>query len=256
MGTKRVNGTIKSCEDCFIAQLVNSTCSTLTEDDKRLLWNHSDLVQVKAGNSIDGHIAGVPAIVSVCAGSVGVRHGLSDGRQAISTLYSPGDIIDLRDLPCDSHCKVVALTDAFLCLHDSEAFETLVRRNQALSAIHYRNIRNQLRRSEARCLDLARKTPVERVATFLMDRYGQDTQPPDRPVTLHTFEKRADIADYLGLQPETLSRVLARLQFEGFIKVVGRQIIVLEDPAGLAKIAQGGRPRLGHGPRQDRGALA
>ncbi|MEM1200134.1 MAG: Crp/Fnr family transcriptional regulator [Pseudomonadota bacterium] len=256
MGTNKVNSIIKSCKDCFIAQLVNSTCSTLTDDDQRLLWAHSDLVQVKAGKSIDGHIGGVPAIVSVCAGSVGVRYGLSDGRQAISTLYSPGDIIDLRDLPADTHSKVIALTDAFLCLHDSEAFETLVRRNQSLSAIHYRNIRKQLRRSEARCLDLARKTPVERVATFLMDRSGQETRPPDRPVTLHTFEKRADIADYLGLQPETLSRVLARLQFEGFIKLVGRQIIVLQDPAGLAKIAQGGRPRLGHGPRQDRGALA
>ncbi len=256
MGTMKVKGIIKSCEDCFIAQLVNSSCSRMTEDDKRLLWNHSELVKINAGNSIDGHIAGVPAVISVCSGSVGVRHGLSDGRQAISTLFSPGDIIDLRDLPAEAHSKVVALTDAFLCIHDSAAFETLIRRNQALSDIHYRNTLNQLRRSEARCLDLARKTPLERAATFLMDRYGQVSDDGNRPATLHMFEKRADIADYLGLQPETLSRALTRLQFEGFIKLVGRQIIVVEDPAGLAKIAQGGRPRLGHGPRQDRNALA
>ena len=119
MGTQRVKSVIKSCEDCFIAQLVNSSCSRMTADDKRLLWNHSEHVRVKAGNGINGHIAGVPAVISVCAGSVGVRYGLSDGRQAISTLYSPGDIIDLRDLPTETHSKVVALTDAFLCIHQT-----------------------------------------------------------------------------------------------------------------------------------------
>ncbi|MEM8686692.1 MAG: Crp/Fnr family transcriptional regulator [Pseudomonadota bacterium] len=187
MGTKKVKGIIKSCEDCFIAQMVNSSCSRMTEDDKQLLWNHSELVHVKAGEGIDGHGAGVSVVISVCAGSVGVRHGLSDGRQAISSLYSPGDIIDLRDLPAEAHSKVVALTDAFLCVHDSAAFETLLQRNQALSAIHYRNTRDQLRRTEARCLDLARKTPLERAATFLMDRYGHSADQPDRPVTLHMF---------------------------------------------------------------------
>ncbi len=247
--TKGAKG-IRSCQDCFIAELVDSSCSRMTPDDKRFLWNNSELVQVKNGKCIDGDKAGVPAVISVCAGSVGVRHALSDGRQAISTLYNPGDIIDLRGLPADAHSKVLALTDAFLCIHDTEAFETLTQRNAALSAIHHSNILSQLRRSEARCLDLARKTPMERAATFLIERYRQQSDRPERPGALRMFEKRADIADYLGLQPETLSRVLARLQLEGFIKLSGRQIIILEDPAGLAEIAQGGRPRLGN--RQSR----
>lgn len=253
LGAKLVNRTfrtkgakgIRSCEDCFIAELVDSSCSRMTPDDKRFLWNNSELVRVKGGKSIDGEKAGVPAVISVCAGSVGVRHALSDGRQAISTLYAPGDIIDLRGLPADAHSKVVALTDAFLCIHDSAAFETLTQRNAALSALHHSNLLNQLRRSEARCLDLARKTPMERVATFLVERYGQQSATPQRPGALRMFEKRADIADYLGLQPETLSRVLARLQLEGLIKLSGRQIIILEAPAELAEIAEGGRPRLG-----------
>ncbi len=241
-GDNGVKG-IRSCRDCLVAQLVDSHCSRMGQEDKQFLWRNSDLVRLRRGAIVNDKLPDAPSIITVSAGRVGSRHMLSDGRQVISTLYDPGDTIDLRGISPDANRKIVALTDASVCIHDSVAFETLIRRNAAQSAVVERNIRNQLQRSEARCLDLARKTPIERTATFLMEQYGRQVRSHTCPGSLRVLERRSDIADYLGLQSETLSRVLSRLQSEGFIRLTGRQTIELADPAGLERIAQGGRPR-------------
>ena len=93
---------------------------------------------------------------------------------------------------------------------------------------------DNLQHAENHMLLLGRKTSLERVAAFLleMDRRLSPAGVIALPMT------RRDIADYLGLTMETVSRALSALQKKGFLKFLGqtqREIVVL-NPAGLAEL--------------------
>ena len=93
---------------------------------------------------------------------------------------------------------------------------------------------NNLRHAEDHMLLLGRKTALERVATFLLEM--------DRRLTAADIMAlpmcRRDIADYLGLTLETVSRALSCLHEKGFIDFLGqtqRQIVLCNRP-GLAQL--------------------
>jgi CRP/FNR family nitrogen fixation transcriptional regulator len=88
----------------------------------------------------------------------------------------------------------------------------------------------ELRRSQDHALTLGRRSAGERVAGFLVDmadRVG-DGENVELPMS------RQDIADYLGLTIETVSRTLTQLQVSGLIKLAGCRSIHLRKPRALA----------------------
>ena len=85
---------------------------------------------------------------------------------------------------------------------------------------------------------LGRKTATERLASFilgLVERIGQTRT--DIPVVEFTMT-RADIADYLGLTIETVSRTLTQLQADGLVRLSGVRRVRLPRPAALAELCE------------------
>jgi CRP/FNR family transcriptional regulator len=83
---------------------------------------------------------------------------------------------------------------------------------------------------------LGRKTALERFASFLLDTARRQR----RTQTVELSMTRAEIADYLGLTTETVSRVTSKLKTSGMIRLVSLSEIALLKPAALAEIADGG----------------
>ncbi len=76
---------------------------------------------------------------------------------------------------------------------------------------------------------LGRKTATERVAAFLLEM-----DECMRPVTSITLPmSRRDIADYLGLSVETVSRTISQLQNEGTVELLGKREVTLHSRARL-----------------------
>ena len=93
---------------------------------------------------------------------------------------------------------------------------------------------DNLQHVENHVLLLGRKTAEERVAAFLLEMNSRLTATEGMALPM----ERRDIADYLGLTLETVSRVLSNFNRRGYLKFLGstqRQIVVLK-PARLSEI--------------------
>jgi CRP/FNR family transcriptional regulator len=98
---------------------------------------------------------------------------------------------------------------------------------------------NELVAAQEQMLLLGRKTARERVASFLLLQsrqgvpYGRIRNELSLPMT------RNDIADYLGLTTETVSRTLTKLRAERLIEVGSQAEIIICNPSGLEELAAG-----------------
>ena len=161
-------------------------------------------------------------VYRVVAGAVRTYRVLSDGRRQIVEFHTAGDVFGLDgDLSHALGAEAVRETilqvmrrDAFLHEQGSEAVI-----NALLKKFH---------RAQAHMLLLGRHTACERVAAFLLDfreRTGADSF--DLPMS------RQDIADYLGLTIETVSRTFSLLKHTGTIALPSAQHVVIRDRKAL-----------------------
>jgi CRP/FNR family nitrogen fixation transcriptional regulator len=171
-------------------------------------------------------------IYQVIQGSVRTYKLLSDGRRQIGAFHLPGDIFGLENGTVHRF-TAEAIVDTAARFMKRESLERVAKSNPAMISSILRMTTDNLKHAEDHMLLLGRKTSVERVAAFLVEMDHRLT-PAD--VMLLPM-KRRDIADYLGLTVETVSRALTVLKKKGFLKFLGltqREIAVL-NPTGLAE---------------------
>ena len=98
---------------------------------------------------------------------------------------------------------------------------------------------HELAAAENQMLLLGRKTAIERMASFLLFLPGHDPARPTAPGHVRLPMKRSEIADYLGLTIETVSRVLTRLKTQGVISLPSQNDLLVERPELLRAHAEG-----------------
>lgn len=172
----------------------------------------------------------------VLSGAVRICKLLGDGRRQIETFCLAGDVFGWETAPrhrfsaeAVSECKVVRVKRSILFARASDDAE-LAHAMWALTAA-------ELSRTQNHLLVLGRKTAQERVATFLLDmasRAGTGQGPAGVEVTLPM--SRQDIADFLGLTIETVSRTLTHLEETAAIALPSSRRVVLRDGAALRRL--------------------
>jgi len=161
---------------------------------------------------------------------------LPDGRRQVIGFYFKGDFIPA---PPDgvSRVTVEALTPVSICRFPKRAFDGLVEEWSALRHSVRERLTNELDEAENRILLLGRKTAVERMASFLfeVDERGEDFRTDDGAIVLPM--SRQDIADYLGLTTETVSRSFTKLRKSGMIETGGDGRVLILDRDRLQDVA-------------------
>ncbi|MEW6639855.1 MAG: helix-turn-helix domain-containing protein [Pseudomonadota bacterium] len=224
MGT---TGTVKtdnaaddsSCDACkasqLFAELVTATASTTR--------GASEFSYAK-DEEIYGEREPADYVYQVVRGAVRTYKLLSDGRRQIDAFHLPDDVFGLGSDPVHQF-TAEAIVDTSI---------RIVRR-RSLNAVAASDIRvvhdllsmtaTKLRQAEEHVLLLGRKMSMERVAAFLLEMDHRLA----RAGMLVLPMSRRDIADYLGLTLETVSRALSQLQEDGVIRFTGchqRDIII------------------------------
>jgi CRP/FNR family nitrogen fixation transcriptional regulator len=169
-------------------------------------------------------------LYEVISGTVRTYKVLNDGRRQIGGFYLPGEIFGLEF--ADEHTlSAEAMTDAKVLVVKRSALEALAARDASIARQLHALTRSELRRAQERILLLI-KSAQERVASFLLEMAGHGAagNAIDLPMS------RQDIADYLGLTIETVSRTLTSLESSAAIEVPTSRHIVLRNPAALRRL--------------------
>jgi CRP-like cAMP-binding protein len=169
-------------------------------------------------------------IYKVMAGAVRTYKVLNDGRRQIGSFYLPGDVFGLE----------IGETHSFSAEAIGECKVMLIKRSTLVAlAARSLDVANQIWTMTARELQRAQahimlliKTAQERVAGFLLEMASRT--PGSTAVELPM--SRQDIADYLGLTIETVSRTLTQLENSAAISVPSSRRIVLRNPAALSRL--------------------
>ena len=166
------------------------------------------------GEEIFGQDEDADMIHSVVSGAVRTTRLMSDGRRQIGDFYYPGDIIGL-EIGEAYRFSAEALSDCVVLVVKRSALQALSGHG-GLSQTLWEATRRELERTQEHLLVLGRKTACEKVASFLMSLAQRDgSDRVDLPMS------RQDMADYLGLTIETVSRMLTQLQSASVVKFDG-----------------------------------
>jgi CRP-like cAMP-binding protein len=169
-------------------------------------------------------------LYKVVSGTVRTSKILNDGRRQIGGFYLPGDIFGLEF--ADSHAlSAEAVTDAKVLVVKRSVLTALAGRDASVAAELFALTGRELHRAQERIMLLV-KSAQERVAGFLLEM--SDRLALDNAIELPM--SRQDIADYLGLTIETVSRTLTSLESAAAIEVTTARRIRLRNRNALSRM--------------------
>ncbi|MCW5771739.1 MAG: helix-turn-helix domain-containing protein [Rhodospirillaceae bacterium] len=161
------------------------------------------------------------------SGSVRVFRVLADGRRHIGEFVFPGDMFGFE--PGQTHIQgAEAIEPAEFVAYPIAAIERCIVGDAAVRHAIRALLVERLAAAQNRVMALGRLTAAERLADFLlgMARRG-DGRFADMPMS------RVDVADYLGLTVETLSRLFTNLRQRGIIRLPNAYHVEILDRAAL-----------------------
>lgn len=175
------------------------------------------------------------AIAAVRVGTVKTYVLDAAGHQQVLGFHLPGEIIGLNAISQTRYpCNAVALDTVMLCRFSFPKMALLATRMPDLQAQLFRLLSEDIGKASLLAGDFSAD---ERMAAFLVALSRRYARRGFSATRLHLTMTRTDIANYLRLAPETVSRVLKRLQGEGLIRVDRREL-ELCDPAAIEALAK------------------
>jgi CRP/FNR family transcriptional regulator len=228
----------KGCASCSLQQLCLPAGISLKE-----LQQLDDIVKrkrpVEAGERLFLQGDRMDAVFVARDGTFKTVLVNEDGEEQVIGFHLPGELIGLDALGTGVHrVEAVALTRANVCEVPFDELSNVAAHVPGLQRQLMRVIGQSVGRDQDHREMLVRRQANERIALFLhglSERLRTIGEAPDR---IRLPMSREDIARFLGLALETVSRGFTRLQEDGVIAVHGRKVEIL-DVAELDRLAHG-----------------
>lgn len=218
----------RTCSTCAIRH--RAVCGALSDDELAELGRIGRFREFSPGEMIFADDSTTSFFANVVSGVVKLEKGSADGRQQIVGLLFAPDFLG-RAFAKRNPYFAIAATEVRLCTFPHTGFETMLRNHPDLEHRLFKNTLSELDSAREWMFLLGRKNAAEKVASFLYliakrqphvgCTHTEEATHIDLPLT------RSDIADFLGLTIETVSRQVTRLKADGVIRLLsGREIVV------------------------------
>ena len=212
-------------------------CSVLTEDETSHLQAISNTIQFNKWAPIFDEGEPADYVFNVIHGTAKVYKLLPDGRRQITGFLFTGDFLGIAMNEKYAY-SAEAVSKVTLCRFSRRKLEALLDKFPKLEKRLLGMASNELVLAQDQILLLGRRTAQEKVASFLLSlsdraiKRGGVASPIALPMT------REDIADYLGLTIETVSRNITIMKRDGYIRLLQGGKIEISDLEVLKKFAE------------------
>ncbi len=231
---------LPAAHPCFGCQARKvAVCGVLPQNDLAELKNCGGNQHLETGQPLFHEGDRATQVYSVTEGALRLYKLLPDGRRQMMGFMLPGDFVGVS-LGGEHPFTAEALCPTRLCRFNRARFSGFGETHPLLERELYSLAAHELAAAQAQMVLLGRKSALERVASFLLDllrrqeRYdGAEQHIVDLPMS------RLEIADYLGLTKETVSRIFAELKRRRLIRLAALTRVELLDRPGLAEVAEG-----------------
>ncbi len=223
-----------ACTGCEVRKM--AICAALQDEELAALETIMSSRKLEPNEMLVEEGAPKVRVFSLTSGLLRLFTLLPDGRRQISGFLYPGDYLGLADDETYSQTAEAVVPSTLCCFSVSEMDE-LMNSYPALKDRLYVMTRDALRQSRDNQLVLGRLAPVEKLASFLLvlSAHAVRIGEPDNPV--HLPMNRTDIADYLGLTIETVSRCFTKLRVQGLIQLPDANTVTILSHRSLAAVA-------------------
>jgi len=204
-------------------------CGALDSEQLVALAKSSFKQKAAEGTELVGDAERVETYSNVLSGVVKLTKTLSDGRQQIVGLQFAPDFLG-RPFKVESEINAEAATETALCSFPKAAIERMMKTSPQLEHRLYQQSLRELDEARSWMVTLGRKTAAEKIASFLLliARHIDPAADPHRENAAFDLPlTRADIADFLGLTIETVSRQITKLRAEGVIRVENNRHVIV-----------------------------
>ncbi len=187
------------------------------------------------------------SIYAIRSGSVKTYTIADDGSEQITGFYLPGELVGLDAISDDCHpCTAKALETTSYCEIPYTALEQLSGELPSLRHQLLKIMSKEITHDANLLMLLGKKAADERLASLLLSLSSRLKNRGFSATEFHLSMSRNDIANYLGLAVETVSRLFTRFQDQGLIQVEGKfvQIIKLEELKAMTKECTCENPKM------------
>lgn len=211
--------------------------------DTRLLECSDAIRQISARPGERLEISGFEpdTVFRIASGMLMQEHVLEDGRRHVAAFKTDGELAwplsredngDIREF-----YEAVKPTD--LCVISVAPLADRTSDACGLMETLYCAAKDEVARSQTRMLTLARSSATERLAGFLFDLAKRTGKQMKYGTELKLNMRRERIADHLGMQPETISRIMSAFKKDGVIQLPRPTVVIIPNLQALAAIAFG-----------------
>ncbi|MEP5155487.1 Crp/Fnr family transcriptional regulator [Planktotalea sp.] len=220
------------CVECPIRH--RAVCARCDDDELTLLESMKSYKTYEAGQPILWRGDELVFVASLVEGVASLSKTLEDGRTQMVGLLLPSDFIG-RPGRTQIEFDVTATTDVTLCCFARKPFEKLVDETPHVAHRLMELALDELDAARDWMLLLGRKTAREKIATFIQMFVHRThiEEAGDGPSSIELPMTRDQIANYLGLTLETVSRQFSGLKKDGVITFNDRKTLTVVDMAGL-----------------------
>jgi CRP/FNR family transcriptional regulator, anaerobic regulatory protein len=223
--------------DCQNCKARNSQlCSVFNDENIGDLFSIAHPVKVVKGSYLLHEEDSTKYVYNLSSGVSAVERLASDGRRQIMAFVYPGDFIGISSGPAYS-ISDRALTGVTACKWHMRDIEALYVKYPELEHRVHEIATRVLAATMDQIFVLGRKNAIEKIAYFLLYidkrqvKYDGHIDDFTLPMT------RSDIADYLGITVETVSRAFSLLKKKGLIELSQNWVVRLMDKETLAEVA-------------------
>lgn len=171
-------------------------------------------------------------VFQVEEGTIVIYKVLPDGRRQVIGFAYPGDLLGLGS-SSDHVFNAQATSAAKVRCLGAQALEEDAAHDAGLALKLYRAISLELSAARNLLISIGQQSALERVASFLVALATKRGEPDGKGTVIHLPMRRCDIADFLGLTIETVSRTLTKLRVMRVIEIVNGTEVHLCDRGRL-----------------------